>query len=65
MHHSTLLCNDVALSLRYDVIMDRIERAADRDSGKGLYTRVHGCPCLLFKMALVERSRFLLIMMIS
>ena len=45
--------------------MDSIERAADRDSGKGLYSRVYGRPCLLFKMALVERSRFLLIMMIS
>ena len=45
--------------------MDSIERAADRDSGKGLYTYVYGRPCLLFKMALVERSRFLLIMMIS
>ena len=65
IHHSTLLCNDVALSLHYDAIMDRVERAADRDSGKGLYIRVYGRPCLLFKMALVERSRFLLIMMIS
>lgn len=58
IHHSTLLYNDVALSLHYDAIMDSIERAADRDTEKGLYTRVHGCPCLLFKMALVERSRF-------
>ena len=65
IHHSTLLCNDIALSLHYDAVMDSIERAADRDSGKGLYSRVYGRPCLLFKMALVERSRFLLIMMIS
>lgn len=65
IHHSTLLCNDVALSLHYDAITDRVERAADRDSGKGLYTHVYGRPCLFFKMALVERSRFLLIMMIS
>ena len=65
IHHSALLCNDVALSLHYDATMDRVERAADRDSGKGLYSRVYGRPCLLFKMALVERSRFLLIMLIS
>ena len=65
IHHSTLLCNDIALSLHYDAVMDSIERAADRDSGKGLYTHVYGRPCLFFKMALVERSRFLLIMMIS
>ena len=38
--------------------MDRFQERTERRAGKGLYSGVHACPCLFFKMALVERSRF-------
>lgn len=38
--------------------MDRFQERTERRAGKGLYSGVYACPCLFFKMALVERSRF-------
>lgn len=38
--------------------MDRFQERTERRTGKGLYSCVHACPCLFFKMALVEKSGF-------
>ena len=55
---STLKYNESAISLHNGREMDRFQERTERRTGKGLYSCVHACPCLFFKMALVEKSGF-------